>query len=312
MASTVTSATTDSGGAATSSSHSKHRKRHRRPRVVLGVTGSVAAVKAPELACRLVEECDADVRIVLSEGGRHFWRNDAAREYHPGHWQRLQQLLLPPEQQQPLSAVDDKDTTPPPPLPLVQVIEAADEWKAWRRLGDPVLHIDLRDWADVLVVAPLSAHSLAKLAHGLCDDALSCVARAWDFGHCECYDDKSGTGTGSDDDGTRSSSSSGRGKPVLLAPAMNTAMWEHPLTAQQLQTVQSFAGCCTSTSSTSQSDNNNSNKQQQPNNESNNLVRIVPPQSKLLACGEVGVGAMASVDAIVQAVRSAIEGISDP
>lgn len=40
-----------------------------------------------------------------------------------------------------------------------------DEWRAWRRVGDPVLHIELRRWADVGVVAPASANSLAKFAN---------------------------------------------------------------------------------------------------------------------------------------------------
>ena len=48
-------------------------------------------------------------------------------------------------------------------------------------MGDEVLHIELRRWADVIVVAPLSANSLAKLAGGLCDNLLTCVLRAWDF-----------------------------------------------------------------------------------------------------------------------------------
>jgi phosphopantothenoylcysteine decarboxylase len=56
-----------------------------------------------------------------------------------------------------------------------------DEWHDWKAVGDPVLHIELRRWADVYVVAPLSANSLAKLATGLCDNLVTCVARAWDF-----------------------------------------------------------------------------------------------------------------------------------
>lgn len=56
-----------------------------------------------------------------------------------------------------------------------------DEWRAWQAVGDPVLHIELRRWADVYVVAPLSANTLAKLANGLCDNLVTCVARAWDF-----------------------------------------------------------------------------------------------------------------------------------
>jgi len=120
-------------------------------------------------------------------------------------------------------------------------------------MGDPVLHIDLREWADVFLIAPLSAHTLAKLANGLCDDTLSCVARAWDFG----------------------SPSRPVAKPLILAPAMNTAMWEHPLTQRQLEQMQSFTP----------------------------KVQVVEPASKLLACGEVGMGALAAVDDIMEAVN---------
>ena len=149
-------------------------------------------------------------------------------------------------------------------------------------MGDPVLHIDLRDWADLLLLAPLSAHTLAKLAHGLCDDTLSCVARAWDFGHYVPQHQQQ-------------PASSNKGKPVLLAPAMNTAMWEHPLTQQQLQTIQSFAGEQASLLSSSGR---------------GLLVQIIAPQSKLLACGEVGVGALASVDEILQSVRNVVGEIA--
>ena len=45
-------------------------------------------------------------------------------------------------------------------------------------MGDEVLHIELRRWADALVLAPLSANTLAKAAHGLCDNLLTCVVRA--------------------------------------------------------------------------------------------------------------------------------------
>jgi phosphopantothenoylcysteine synthetase/decarboxylase len=111
------------------------------------------------------------------------------------------------------------------------------------------------------LIAPLSAHTLAKLANGLCDDTLSCVVRAWDFGH-----------------GTRV------GKPLLLAPAMNTAMYDNPLTARQMATIQSFW---------------NTEKN------SNGVIRI-DPQVKTLACGEVGDGALASVDLIISSVQLAV------
>ena len=70
----------------------------------------------------------------------------------------------------------------------------------------------VRRWADVLLIAPLSANTLGKLAGGLCDNLLTCVARAWDL-------------------------RDGR-KRMLVAPSMNTDMWEHPLTARQLAELQ--------------------------------------------------------------------------
>ena len=73
--------------------HAEQKKNNgrRSPRVLLGVTGSVAAVKAPEIACRLVDECGAHVKVLLSEGGRNFW--EKAFEYDPVYWNRLQELL---------------------------------------------------------------------------------------------------------------------------------------------------------------------------------------------------------------------------
>ena len=133
--------------------------------------------------------------------------------------------------------------------------DSADEWSAWDKMGDPVEHIALRDWATACVVAPLSAHSLAKFANGLCDDTLSCIIRAWHFGlFC---------------------------KPLILVPAMNVAMWEHPITAQQLNQIISFD----TTSDRGES-----------------CVHVISPQKEMLACGEVGVGAMAEVNLIVDVV----------
>jgi phosphopantothenoylcysteine decarboxylase len=121
------------------------------------------------------------------------------------------------------------------------------------------LHIDLRVWADLLLIAPLSAHTLAKLSNGLCDDTLSCVVRAWDFGHGERP-----------------------GKPLILAPAMNTAMWQHPLTRLQLCTIRGFW--------------NTTGKDPREG------VSIICPQVKKLACGEIGNGALASVEDIMKCV----------
>lgn len=99
-----------------------------------------------------------------------------------------------------------------------------------------------------MLIAPLSANTLAKMAHGQCDNLLTCVARAWDFAH-----------------------------PLIVAPAMNTLMWTHPFTEQHLSTLRSLG------------------------------VVIIPPISKVLACGDIGAGAMASVDEIVSVVKANTE-----
>jgi len=49
----------------------------------------------------------------------------------------------------------------------------------WKKRGDPVLHIELKKWADCLLIAPLSANTLAKLSNGLSDNLLTLICRAW-------------------------------------------------------------------------------------------------------------------------------------
>jgi hypothetical protein len=61
------------------------------PRILLGVTGSVAAIKVPEVVVQLVTQCNAEVKVVLSRGGKTFW--DKAADYDPVSWGRLCELL---------------------------------------------------------------------------------------------------------------------------------------------------------------------------------------------------------------------------
>ncbi|VVD87794.1 flavoprotein [Pandoraea commovens] len=87
-----------------------------------------------------------------------------------------------------------------------------DDWYTWRQRGDQILHITLRNWADLFVIAPLTANTLGKLVSGICDNLLTTTYRAWQV----------------------------KSKPLLVAPSMNKYMWEHPLTEKQLELLKSW------------------------------------------------------------------------
>jgi phosphopantothenoylcysteine decarboxylase len=216
-------------------------------KVFLGVTGSVAAIRTPELY-QALRQAGHQVKIVATRAAIYFFEPACIDPVNPGRPERNREVVILDE----------------------------DEWpgqESGRRYerDDPVLHIELRRWADALLVAPLDANTLAKVAHGLADNCLTCVWRAWD-----------------------------PHRPVILAPAMNTLMWEHPLTAQHLRQIATGQFAATAGPIPVHLDleqlmdwiNHNSPK-----------LRIVPPASKRLACGDVGVGAMASIPEIVHAVN---------
>jgi phosphopantothenoylcysteine decarboxylase len=213
------------------------------PNVLLGATGSVAAVRVPQLHAAL-KQAGHQVKVAATCASLYFF--DPA-------------------------VLDPVDPAQPRRNPAVVILDE-DEWpglgqgQRWQRT-DPVLHIELRRWAEILVIAPLDANTLAKLAAGLADNCLTCVWRAWD-----------------------------PARPVVLAPAMNTLMWEHPLTVRHLRQLAADAGA------TPPAD---IDLDALPVwiNENCPRLQVAPPVSKRLACGDVGVGAMAEVAEIVMLVN---------
>lgn len=201
--------------------------------ILLGATGSVAAIKVPSLYTALKAAGHA-VRVVATEPALYFF--------------------------DPSELVGDEAD---------QILyRDHDEWPTagWQR-GDRVVHIALREWADILILAPLDANTLAKMAMGLCDNCLTCVVRAWDFA-----------------------------RPIVLAPAMNTRMWQSPITRRHLAQILADHG--------DGHQGNNWTLEEAPEvfaRHTPNLV-LVPPQAKRLACGDFGVGAMADVPQIAEAV----------
>ena len=202
------------------------------------MTGSVASIKAEDLISSAAsiprEEVDLDpdadiipaIRVVATKAAKHFFDWDMAIEN---------------------CACEGAG---------VYFYDDEDDWREWKKVGDPVLHIELRRWADIMVVAPCSANTLAKMANGLCDDLLSCIVRAWDFN--DPY------------------------KRMVIAPAMNTMMWESPFTRKHLATLVELGGGTM---------------------DDQNRVVIVGPVEKTLACGDVGNGAMAAPADIMKMVE---------
>ena len=172
-----------------------------RLRLLLGLSGGIAAYKAAELARLLVQE-GADVQVVMTQAATAF---------------------ITPVTMQALSG-----------KPVF-----TDMWDP--RVGNNMAHIDLSRDRDAIVIAPASADVLAKLANGLADDLLStlCLAR-------EC--------------------------PLMVAPAMNRQMWDHPATQRNVERLR------------------------------NDGVIVLGPASGDQACGEVGLGRMLEAREIADAV----------
>jgi phosphopantothenoylcysteine synthetase/decarboxylase len=110
-------------------------------------------------------------------------------------------------------------------------------------VGHSSSHISLADWAKIVVVAPATANILGKAANGICDDLLSTTL-------CVCW-----------------------ATPTVLAPTMNTRMWENPAVRRNVETLRSRG------------------------------ARIVGPASGRLACGTEGVGRMAEPQEILAAIE---------
>ena len=158
--------------------------------VLIGVTGSVATIKIEEIISRLREALsNVNICLVATKNANHFAQVD--------------KFIDKKDLQGKLALIKQSDQNGGN---FLTSFSDEDEWSAWSQRGDPVLHIELRKWADLFLIAPLDANSMAKLANGICDNLLTCIARAWDFS-----------------------------KPIIICPAMNTFMYEHFLTAKHLK-----------------------------------------------------------------------------
>ncbi len=174
-------------------------------RVLIGVGGGIAAYKVCEVVSSLAK-AGAEVRAILTEGGQRFVT--------------------------PLTLAT---------LSRHAAYTDADFWQASH--GRP-LHIELGEWAEVLLIAPLTANTLAKLAYGLADNLLTNTVLA-----STC--------------------------PLLLAPAMNTDMWEQPTVQRNWAQLEAQA-----------------------------RIHTVGPGDGVLACDRTGAGRMAEPTEILSHLES--------
>ena len=144
--------------------------------VCLGVSGSVAAVKTPEIAAALLA-AGADVDLVVTEAAYSLLQAQYRGEQP---WAQLQALVAShPEPSPPEDAASRKRTRATGKR-VLRIYRDQDEWSGYSAVGrDAVLHIELAKRNQVLLIAPLCANLLAQTAVGLCGNLLSSVVRAW-------------------------------------------------------------------------------------------------------------------------------------
>lgn len=171
-------------------------------RIVLGVSGGIAAYKAVEL-CRLFVRAGAYVRTVMTAAAREF----------------VAPLTFQSVSRNPVYSN------------LFADVEHVDH-----------LHVGLAEWADLFVIAPATANCIGKLASGIADDLLTTSVMA-----ARC--------------------------PVLLAPAMHTAMYDNPVTRKNLQKLVALG------------------------------YQVVEPEEGELSCGTVGRGRLAAVEKIFEQAK---------
>jgi phosphopantothenoylcysteine decarboxylase/phosphopantothenate--cysteine ligase len=174
-------------------------------RILLGVTGGIAAYKACDLTSRLTQN-GAEVRVVMT--------GEACEFVTPLTFRNLSRGPV-----------------------FTEMFESPREF-------DPA-HVSLAEWAKVLVIAPATANVIGKIACGIADDLLTCLTMA-----------------------TKA--------PILIAPAMNAAMYENGIVQENIKKLKKM-GC-----------------------------RFVGPGKGYLACGWEGIGRLAPVEEIVKAIGELI------
>ncbi len=170
-------------------------------KMILGITGSIAAYRATEIVSQLKK--DYDITPVMTDS--------AAKFISPITMQTVTGNKV-------YNKTFDEDDT-------------------------KVSHIDVVKESDIILIAPATANFISKMAHGICDDMLSTMVVV------------------------------GHNKRIIVAPAMNTNMYENPIIQENINKLKSLG------------------------------VEFIEPKESLLACGDYGKGALANIEDIVEVVK---------
>ncbi|KAF3936445.1 hypothetical protein ABW19_dt0206076 [Dactylella cylindrospora] len=207
--------------------------------LLIAATGSVATIKIPLILESLSKYPSLSIRLVFTTSSLLFLppltsllKIPNVDGIHLDHHEWPSQLSS-----NPLSTEDVVDTE------TGETVQVAGETSIWKQKGDPILHIELRRWSHLLLISPLSANTLAKITNGFSDNLLLSIVRAWDTN-----------------------------RRIAVAPAMNTLMWEHPITGKQIKVLE----------------------------EEWEWFRVLRPVEKMLACGDSGSGGMKEWSEIVE------------
>ena len=178
----------------------------KKKQVVLGITGSIAAYKAADIANILVN-ANCDVHVVMTKAGAAFVTPLTLQTLTKNHV-------------------------------YVDVLQEQNP--------SEVVHIALAQKADLFLIAPATANVIGKLAWGIADDMLTSTALAM------------------------------RDTKKMIAPAMNTNMYENPVVQENLKILETRG------------------------------FQVIEPRESMLACGTIGKGALASVDTVVTLAKEAL------
>ena len=209
--------------------------------ILLACTGSVATIKVPLIIDKLFQTFGASkisIQLVVTKSSVHFLRglkihNDVKIWRDEDEWVNYGEGTLNTTT---ASTSEANPANKKPKSPYDKLI----------------LHNELRRWADIMLIAPLSANTLAKIANGIADNLLTSIVRSW------------------------GPSTSGQiKKPILVAPAMNTFMYTHPITAKQLALIAS----------------------------PDYGIEVLKPVEKVLVCGDIGMGGMREWSELVDLLR---------